>query len=150
MPGLSPLQRRELKARAHSLKPLVLIGASGLTPAVLAEIDRSLRSHELIKLRAAGIDRDAREALFREICLRTSAHPVQQIGKIFVIFRENPEASPREAEPERGGVPRSVYRAQTAKLSDRRQAARRASPRTSAPRLRPYQPVSRRKSRNKR
>lgn len=147
MPGLSSVQRRELKARAHSLKPVVLIGASGLTPGVLAEIDRSLKSHELIKLRAAGIDRGARQALFAEICLRTGAQPVQQIGKIFVVFREDPEASSRKTEPERGAVPRS--RIQAPRVADKRQAARRASPRTSAPRLRPYQPVSRRKSRNK-
>lgn len=150
MPGLSPVQRRELKARAHSLKPVVLIGASGLTPTVVAEIDRSLKSHELIKVRASGIDRGAREALLAEVCLRTGAEPVQQIGKILVIFRETPEASPREAEPQRDGVPRAGYREQTTKHLGKRQAVRRASPRTTAPRLRPYQPVSRRKSRSKR
>jgi RNA-binding protein len=50
MPGLSPTRRRELKARAHALDPVVLIGGAGLSPAVLAEIDRSLKSHELIKV----------------------------------------------------------------------------------------------------
>jgi len=51
MPGLSPTRRRELKARAHALDPVVFIGGAGLSPAVLAEIDRALKSHELIKVR---------------------------------------------------------------------------------------------------
>jgi putative YhbY family RNA-binding protein len=118
MPGLSSVQRRELKARAHSLKPVVLIGASGLTPAVLAEIDRSLKSHELIKLRAAGTDRGAREALLAEICLRSGAHPVQRIGKIFVVFRENPELKARTASAAQR--PKAAPRVRTATRSGRR------------------------------
>jgi len=51
MPGLSPARRRELKSRAHPLDPVVLIGGAGLTSAVLAEIERGLKSHELIKVR---------------------------------------------------------------------------------------------------
>ena len=95
MPGLSPARRRELKARAHALGPVVLIGSAGLSPAVLAEIDRGLKSHELIKVRVPGSDRPGREAILEEICRRTGAQPVQHIGKILVLFRENPEASPR-------------------------------------------------------
>src|SRR6266704_6143743 len=94
MPGLSPTRRRELKARAHALDPVVLIGAAGLSPAVLAEIERSLKSHELIKVRVPGADRSGREAILEEICRRTGAQPVQHIGKILVLFRENPEPSP--------------------------------------------------------
>jgi len=91
MPGLSPSRRRELKARAHPLDPVVLIGAAGLTSAVLAEIDRGLRSHELIKVRVPGADRTEREVILAEICGRTGAQPVQHIGKVLVLFRENPE-----------------------------------------------------------
>jgi RNA-binding protein len=93
MPGLSPSRRRELKARAHSLDPVVLIGAAGLTPALLAEIDRGLKSHELIKVRVPDADRAEREAILAEICSRTGARPVQHIGKVLVLFRENPEPS---------------------------------------------------------
>jgi RNA-binding protein len=91
---LSSLRRRELKARAHAIDPVVVIGAAGLSDAVLAEIDRNLRSHELIKVRVPGADRDARDALLAEICLRAGAHPVQHIGKVLVVFRENPAAEP--------------------------------------------------------
>ena len=93
MRQLSPSKRRELKARAHALDPVVRIGGGGLTPAVLAEIERCLKSHELIKVRVNGADRTGRETIFEEICGRTGAQPVQHIGKILVVFREIPEPS---------------------------------------------------------
>ena len=93
MPGLSPTRRRELKARAHALDPVVRIGADGLTSAVLVEIERSLKSHELIKVRASGADRAERETLLEEICRQTGAQSVQHIGKLFILFREHPELS---------------------------------------------------------
>jgi putative YhbY family RNA-binding protein len=90
MPGLSPTRRRELKARAHALDPVVLIGGAGLSPAVLAEIDRGLKSHQLIKVRVNASDRSGREAILAEICRRTGAQSVQHIGKILILFRETP------------------------------------------------------------
>ena len=90
----SPLRRRELKARAHALDPVVRVGGAGLSPAVLAEIDRALKSHELIKVRVNGSDRSGRETILAEICRQTGAQPVQHIGKILVLFRESPERSP--------------------------------------------------------
>jgi len=101
MPGLSPSRRRELKARAHALDPVVLIGAAGLSSAVLAEIDRGLKSRELIKVRVPGTDRPGRETILEEICRRTGAQPVQHIGKILVLFRENPELSPSKTDERR-------------------------------------------------
>ncbi len=92
MPDLSPARRRELKARAHKLAPVVLIGGTGLSTQVLAEIDRSLKSHELIKVRV-NAERAVRDAAFQEICRQTGAQPVQHIGKILVLFREKPESS---------------------------------------------------------
>ncbi|MCA3233493.1 MAG: YhbY family RNA-binding protein, partial [Cupriavidus sp.] len=70
MPALQLIsaQRSELRSRAHGLNPVVMIGAEGLTPAVLAEIDRSLASHDLIKIRVFGDDRDARIAIYDAIC----------------------------------------------------------------------------------
>jgi len=84
-------ERRALKARAHALDPLVLIGAGGLTAAVLKEIDRSLNTHELIKVRVAAEDRDARSDTLRRVCEDLGATAVQHIGKILVIYRERPE-----------------------------------------------------------
>jgi RNA-binding protein len=104
--ALSPSQRRELKARAHGLRPVVIVGGDGLSPAVLAEIDRALRSHELIKVRAGGADKPERERLLKEICRLTGASPVQHIGKIFVVYRKNPEP-PRSAARDSGRVRKS-------------------------------------------
>jgi RNA-binding protein len=84
------MQIKELRARAHRLEPVIIIGAKGLTDEVLAEIDRALNAHELIKVRAA-LERDERDEALRRICERTGAQRVQQIGKIFVIYRKNDE-----------------------------------------------------------
>lgn len=94
---LPPALRRELKARAHALHPLVMIGNEGLTPAVLRAVDEALRSHELVKVRAAGEDRAAREALLAAIAEATGAAPVQHIGKILVLWRERPPGAPQPA-----------------------------------------------------
>ncbi len=87
---LNPAERKALKARAHKLEPVVMIGGKGLTDEIIAEIDRALAAHELIKVRAAGLEREAREQALSAICQKTAAAPVQQVGKIFVIFRKNP------------------------------------------------------------
>lgn len=89
--GLSPIERKKLKARAHSLNPIVHLGEKGLTDAVIAEIGRALAAHELIKVRAGGLERDARETALAEICARLEAQPVQHIGKVLVIYRAKPE-----------------------------------------------------------
>lgn len=91
---LNPAQRRALKAKAHHLQPVVLVGDAGLTPTVLHEIDSSLKSHELIKIRVFGDDRAARAAMVEAICTPLHAVAVQHIGKILVIFRPRPADEP--------------------------------------------------------
>jgi RNA-binding protein len=91
---LNPAQRRALKAKAHHLQPVVLVGDAGLTPTVLREIDISLKSHELIKIRVFGDDRAARAAMIEAICTPLDAVAVQHIGKILVIFRPHPTDEP--------------------------------------------------------
>lgn len=102
---LSPKRRSELRAEAHKLSPVVIIGDKGLTDEVLAEIDRSLRAHELIKVRAASDERDARAVWIETICDRLEAHPVQQIGKVFVIYRENPKEEKKKGRKGSGPGP---------------------------------------------
>lgn len=94
---ISPAERRALKARAHALDPVVLIGDGGVSDAVVAEIERALTAHELIKVRAGGMEREARELAMAEICERTGAEPVQAIGKVMVLWKESPEKRAREA-----------------------------------------------------
>lgn len=93
MLNLTPAQRRFLRAQAHSLSPVVLIGDAGLTEAVMKEIARSLDSHELIKIKVAGGEREQREAMLAEICTTLEAAPAQHIGKTLVVYR--PAKKPR-------------------------------------------------------
>ena len=86
---LTPAERKALKARAHRLEPVVQIGARGLSDDVIAEIDRALRAHELIKVRAGGLDREQRDGALVSICEKTRAERVQHVGKVFVLFRKN-------------------------------------------------------------
>jgi RNA-binding protein len=96
---LTSRHRSELRAQAHSLNPVVLIGDKGLTDAVLKEIDRSLTAHELIKVRAGGEEREDREAILTQICEQLNAAPVHHLGKIFILYRPRPDEEPAEAAP---------------------------------------------------
>lgn len=100
MTDLSPTRRRELKALAHHLDPVVAIAGNGLSDAVLKEIDVALNAHGLIKIRVHGDDRALRSAYLEEICLRTGASAVQSIGKLLVVWREKPAAEPAPARRE--------------------------------------------------
>lgn len=84
---LTPEQRKFLKAQAHALKPVVMIGAQGLTEAVTQEVGRALSAHELIKIRVLGDDREARETYLEALCAELGAAPVQHIGKLLLIYR---------------------------------------------------------------
>jgi len=94
MPALTatPAQRAALRAQAHALNPVVLIGAEGLTEPVMAEIERNLVAHELIKIRVFGDDREARLEIYTTICDRLGAAPIQHIGKLLVLYRPAPQA----------------------------------------------------------
>lgn len=110
MPPLLSAQIRELRARAHGLNPVVSISENGLTDAVLKEIDVSLKAHELIKIRVYGDSRENRLSYLERICSELAATAVQHIGKLLIVYRENPENSavdrkkgqkPRSSEPRR-------------------------------------------------
>ncbi len=91
---LRPAERKALKARAHKLEPVVMIGAKGLTDEVVKEVDLALKAHELIKVRAAALERNAREVALQALCERTGAEAVQQIGKLLVLYRKNATSKP--------------------------------------------------------
>ena len=104
---LTPAQRSDLRSQAHGLDPVVMIGDSGLTPAVMKEIDASLNSHGLIKIRVLGDDRDARVGHYETICADLGAAPVQHIGKLLVIYRPKKEIT-KESKTTRGKGLREV------------------------------------------
>jgi RNA-binding protein len=88
---LSKDQIKQFKAKAHDLKPVVMIGGKGLTEAVIKEINIALDVHELIKVKAAQLERDHKQALADEICEQTGCEFVQNIGGVFVFYRKKKE-----------------------------------------------------------
>jgi putative YhbY family RNA-binding protein len=104
---LTPAERREHRASAHHLDPVVLIGNDGLTAAVRKEIDAALNAHGLIKVRMSGDDRAAREAAYQQLASDLNAAPVQHIGKLFVLWRPVP-AKPKTVDENRKSGPRDV------------------------------------------
>lgn len=131
---LTPLQRQSLKGIAHSLNPVVIIGDAGLTPAVLKEIERALAVHELIKVRVAGDDRDARITMYETICGELDAAPVQHIGKLLVIFRPVPERDLPPAKPvaRKSAAKSALARPARAGTAARKTAGARGEPRINA------------------
>ena len=87
---LTPAERREQRANAHHLDPVVLIGGDGLTPAVQKEIDGALNAHGLIKVRVFNDDRAARELMYQQLTAELNAAPIQHIGKLLVLWRPQP------------------------------------------------------------
>ena len=104
---LTPAERSQLRAEAHALDPVVIIGEAGLTPAVMKEINASLDAHGLIKVRVFGDDREARIAIYETICAELGAAPVQHIGKLLVVYRPKKEKI-KEADSRRGKGLREV------------------------------------------
>jgi len=90
-PALTERQRRHLRGLAHGLQPVVRLGSAGLTDAVARETDRALTDHELIKIKAPGGDREARDALFEELTRRTGSSLVHRIGNVAVLYRPRPD-----------------------------------------------------------
>ena len=95
---LTIAQRKEHRAEAHHLSPVVMIGNDGLTPAVKKETDAALNAHGLIKVRVLGDDRVAREAMFQTLCDELGAAPIQHIGKLLVLWRPVPPKEKAERE----------------------------------------------------
>ena len=84
---LTPTQSRFLRGMAHDLKALLQIGGKGVTPAFLAELDEVLERHELIKVKIAAEDREAREAMVAELVQASGGALVQRIGHVAVLYR---------------------------------------------------------------
>jgi len=104
---LTPAQRKEHRAAAHHLDPVVLIGGDGLTAAVQKEVDAALKSHGLIKVRVFSDDRAAREAMLQALTEALDAAPIQHIGKLLVLWRPLP-VKEKALEEDRKPGPREV------------------------------------------
>ena len=87
--------QRQLRAIGHKLKPVVTVAGNGLSEGVVAELDRALTDHELIKVKLAVGSREARAAATRAICERLGAELVQGVGNIILVLRRSPKPDPR-------------------------------------------------------
>ena len=154
MDPLLPSFRRELRARAHALHPVVSIGQHGLTPAVLHEIDVALLAHELVKVRVFNDERDEREPrCSRASARRSTVRAVQQIGKLLVLWRARPpaeEPSPAcqaAAQGKAGARPPSSGPPPAAASRRRRAVGNDATPAGSAPGSKKGRAMRRRRTR---
>ncbi|MCM5705295.1 ribosome assembly RNA-binding protein YhbY [Larsenimonas salina] len=93
--SLTAAQKKSFRSIGHHLNPVVLVSENGLSDGAMAEIDRALFDHELIKVKIAIPDRDARKALLSEISMGTRSEVVQTIGKMVLLYRKNPKAKPK-------------------------------------------------------
>ena len=87
---LKAAQKKNLRGQAHHLKPLVTVADKGLSETVVAEIERALNDHELIKVKLRA-DREQRKAWASSIAARCKAELVQTIGQVACFYRKHPE-----------------------------------------------------------
>ena len=88
---LSEAQKKHLRGLGHNLKPIVMVGDSGLSASLLEEYETSLQHHELIKVSVRVGDRGERDTIIRELCDRGSAELIQRVGNMALLYRENPD-----------------------------------------------------------
>jgi RNA-binding protein len=88
---LTEKQKKHLRALGHSLKPVILTGAAGLTESLVEELDRALTHHELLKVRVSAEDREARDRMIATLSERSGAELVQRVGHVALLYRRNPE-----------------------------------------------------------
>jgi len=122
---MSGPERRALRARSHSLKPVVLLGQNQVTSAVMSAIDEALTAHELIKVRLRGVERDERTTTAANIASELGAEIINLIGQVLTVYRAKPAAPPatraRVAPPKRP-VRKSSSKKNTTRTSSRRKS----------------------------
>ncbi len=89
--SLDNKQKRDLKAKAHHLKTIIRIGQHGVSESVIAETDNALNTHELIKVHIEHDERDVRLEAARTLAEKTNSDLIHKIGKVFVLYRKNPD-----------------------------------------------------------
>ena len=106
--ALTPAERKDKRSAAHHLNPVVIVGAEGLSDAVVREVDAALRAHELIKVRVFADDRTARDEMLVTLADRLDAAPIQHIGKLLVLWRPAPPPEAADGAAGSGPGPRLV------------------------------------------
>jgi putative YhbY family RNA-binding protein len=131
---ITPAQRKSLKADAHGLSPVVMVGGDGLTPAVIKEAKSAIAHHGLIKIRVFGDDREARIEIYEELCDKLDAAPVQHIGKLLVLWKPKDAVDEAYTNLARSSkqTKKSLQTAQAKKPSGRASSGRSAFERAAA------------------
>ncbi|MBA2780345.1 ribosome assembly RNA-binding protein YhbY [Billgrantia kenyensis] len=93
--SLSQAQKKAFRSIGHHLNPVVTVSENGVSEGVLAELDRALSDHELIKVKLALPERDDRAAMLEELLAASGAECVQTIGKMALLYRKSPQANPK-------------------------------------------------------
>lgn len=92
---LTAADKKQYRAIAHNLNPVIIVGDKGLSDGLLDELNRALDDHELIKVKIASTERDVRAQLIEELCEKSKASLIQTIGKIAILLRKNPKPNPK-------------------------------------------------------
>ena len=87
----SDAQKKYLRGLGHGLKPLIMVGDSGLTESLFAELEITLAHHELIKVSVRVGDRRARDNIIKQLCEAGSAALIQRVGNMALLYRPNPD-----------------------------------------------------------
>lgn len=90
---LSSQQKKSLRGIAHHLDPVVAVSERGLSEGIIEETERALNDHELIKVKVFDNDRTVRQDIANELAEKTGSVVVQKIGKIAILYRNNPQAN---------------------------------------------------------
>jgi RNA-binding protein len=89
---LTNAQKRDLKARAQKLEPVVKLGHAGMSPAFLQSLDAALTQHELVKMKFSDF-KEERKALAPQIAAKTRSEIVMQVGNVAVFYRAKSASS---------------------------------------------------------
>src|SRR5690606_38562657 len=131
---ITPQERSALRAAAHPLNPVVMIGDKGLTPSVLKEIDLNLKAHQLIKIKVSGQERAERDATLETICDALSCAYVHHLGKTLIVYR--PDIEKLQAEEQARNATRATRKA-SEPYTPKKQAATGTKPARSKPARKP-------------
>ncbi len=88
---LNTSQRTHLRRLGHNLEPVVLVGQNGISPNLVAELERALNDHELVKVRARVGDRGLRDEILDELAKATGSEIIQRVGHVGLYYRRNPD-----------------------------------------------------------
>ena len=92
---LTNKQKKSLKGQAHHLKPVITIGAKGLSESVVAETDQALSRHELIKIKVPAIDKTDKSEMLQLLVDQCKASLLGLTGRTAIVFRQNPKDKTR-------------------------------------------------------